>query len=419
MINNPTSPTVAVIGAGPAGIAAAVAITRQGGKAFLIDSAQRVGGSATNAMVGTVCGLSECSPHLTSEPTCNNPGFAKEFAAEITKVSSNHIVRNRFGLSYLSYSPGDFESVALHFLKSNRVELLLSAPLLSITKTPSMEFVVEVSTAKIICKAVIDCSGDAVALQALGHPVETPEQYQANAQIFSVAGLPLLEEDQLALLIRKRLREAVLARELPEHCSYISMVPGTLRDGVASFKFACSSSIEMMDTVDRKVSEENIADDLLTALNVLRGTDARFSHTILTNVAPSLGIRSGRRGVGASRLEKDMVVQSKRSPEGVALGFWPIELWSTPIRPEIIFPDQGMCYEIPLSALCSNLQSGVYFAGRCISASDAAIASARVMGTCLSTGFAAGKAAVGFARGEEKTTIVAALREEQVEPYYR
>jgi hypothetical protein len=41
------------------------------------------------------------------------------------------------------------------------------------------------------------------------------------------------------------------------------------------------------------------------------------------------------------------------------------------------------------------------------------------MGTCLSTGYAAGRAAIGFARGEEKSTVVTALREEQVDPYYR
>jgi hypothetical protein len=418
MIHTPTSPTVAVIGAGPAGIAAAVAVTRQGGRAVLIDSAQRVGGSATNAMVGTVCGLSECSPNLTTDPTCDNPGFAKEFALELMKLSSSSIVRNKYGLSYLSYSPGNFEKVALHFLSDSNIQVLLSTPLLAIKKAPTREFFVEVSNTKLLCNAVIDCSGDAVALQALGHPVEIPEQYQANAQIFSVAGLPTLAEEELALLIRKRLREAVLAKKLPEHCSYISMVPGTLRDGIASLKFACSSSVEMLDTVEQRISEERISQDLLQALDVLRGSDERFSHTILSTVAPTLGVRSGRRGIGTARLEKEMVVGSQRSPDGVALGFWPIELWSTPIRPEIIFPDTGRCYEIPLGALCSALHSGVYFAGRCIFASDAAIASARVMGTCLSTGYAAGRAAIGFARDEEKTSIVSALREEQVEPYY-
>jgi hypothetical protein len=424
MINTMATPTVAVIGAGPAGIAAAVAVMRQGGCAILIDSAPRVGGSATNAMVGTVCGLSECSPHLTaapksSAPTCNNPGFATEFAEELMKHSLNSIVRNKHGLTYLSYSPDEFEEVALHFLTVHQVTLLLGAPLFSITKTPERQFVVEVSDGKVSCSSLIDCSGDAAALQKLGHPVETPAQYQTNAHIFSVVGLPLLEEEQLALLIRKRLREAVLTGTLPEQCSYISIVPGTLRDGIASFKFACSSSVGENGDVNQKISEERIAHDLLLALAVLRETDEQFSHTILSTVAPTLGVRSGKRGVGTARLEKEMVLDSRRFPEGVALGFWPIELWSTPIRPEMIFPKQGRCYEIPLGALCSNVTSGVYFAGRCISASDAAIASARVMGTCLSTGYAAGRAAIGFARGEEKSTVVTALREEQVDPYYR
>lgn len=47
-------------------------------------------------------------------------------------------------------------------------------------------------------------------------------------------------------------------------------------------------------------------------------------------------------------------------------------------------------YQIPAGCLQSNCIDNLFFAGRNISATDAAIASARVMGICLQTGYAAG-----------------------------
>jgi len=47
-------------------------------------------------------------------------------------------------------------------------------------------------------------------------------------------------------------------------------------------------------------------------------------------------------------------------------------------------------YQVPADCLQSNSIDNLFFAGRNISATDGAIASARVMGICLQTGYAAG-----------------------------
>ena len=82
------------------------------------------------------------------------------------------------------------------------------------------------------------------------------------------------------------------------------------------------------------------------------------------------------------------------------------------------FPERGCSYEIPVGSLCAQSTPGLYFAGRTISATDYAIASARVIGTCLSTGYAAGRLAAGESRGERRDTIVSSIRTEQVDPFY-
>ena len=61
------------------------------------------------------------------------------------------------------------------------------------------------------------------------------------------------------------------------------------------------------------------------------------------------------------------------------------------------FFDQPVPGNIPLRCLKSAEIPGVFFAGRCISATHEALASVRVMGTCFATGQAAGKAAAAYA----------------------
>ena len=66
---------VVVLGGGPAGIAAAVAAAGEGMSVTLIERNSFLGGKATAAEVGTVCGLYKFSKSETSEYIVR--GFAR------------------------------------------------------------------------------------------------------------------------------------------------------------------------------------------------------------------------------------------------------------------------------------------------------------------------------------------------------
>ena len=68
-----------VLGGGSAGVAAAVAAARKGLQVILIERNAYLGGKATAAEVGTVCGLYKFNKKEIPEYIVN--GFAKEFAA--------------------------------------------------------------------------------------------------------------------------------------------------------------------------------------------------------------------------------------------------------------------------------------------------------------------------------------------------
>lgn len=415
--------TVGIIGAGPAGIGAALAVARHGARAVIIERHSLIGGAATNAMVGTVCGLSRCGKDLAPGIRFDNPGCAREFGELLALRSGTSLIRNEAGLTYLPYHPNDFEHIARELLSqasTSAIVVNLNSPLVGAQHHPSSNmFSLRCANEEFACDSLVDCSGDAVALTHLGLSTEEPTKLQAAALVFEVCELPSLSESLVSFLIRKVLREGVLANEIPEPLSYVSIVPGSLGNNRALFKLATEAPNETTPARAVQFIEQRAREDISALVAFLNRAEPSLSASRIGVIAPGLGVRSGRRGRGIESLSERSVRLSERSPSGVALGLWPVELWSSPLRPEIAFPEQGCSYEIPLGSLCSAELPGVYFAGRCISACDYAIASARVMGTCLSTGYAAGRAAIGFARGESSDEIVGDLRELQVNPFYR
>ena len=80
----------------------------------------------------------------------------------------------------------------------------------------------------------------------------------------------------------------------------------------------------------------------------------------------------------------------------------PIELWEEG-RPGATYEylENGRSYDIPLRCLQARDLGNLFVAGRCLSASHEALGSARVIGTCLATGEAAGRAAAREAAGRQ------------------
>jgi hypothetical protein len=120
-----------------------------------------------------------------------------------------------------------------------------------------------------------------------------------------------------------------------------------------------------------------------------------FREARLSHIAAQLGVRSGRRISGRARLTDDDVLNARKSALGVARGGWPMERWTAAPKPEMNYFAERDFYDIPLDCLRPVELDNVFAAGRCLSAETGAMTSARVIGTALATGWAAGTAAVG------------------------
>jgi hypothetical protein len=89
-----------------------------------------------------------------------------------------------------------------------------------------------------------------------------------------------------------------------------------------------------------------------------------------------------------------------------------MERWGSSPRPEMIYADERGYYEISLDCLRPMELDNVLVAGRCFSAEAGAMSSARVIGTALATGWAAGTAAAFQVTGRPVDEAVDAVRKQ-------
>jgi len=411
---------VLVIGGGAAGVAAATAAGRAGARVVLLERYGFLGGLATAAQVGTVCGL-YLRDSSGAQATLVAGGFIGEFASRLQQAARREPMRLERGLWVLPHSIAAFARVADAFIsESGNLTPVLHATV-SEAKAEGRRLAEVRALAWneplfVRAATVVDCSGEATAAALAGAEVEDGAADQVPALIFSLEDVdPALAERGL-LEVRRELRRGVQEGCLPATCERLSLVPGTGADGRPALKLnlflAEPGRAPWQQVTDWERQARALVDDFVRFLvhNTAACRKAR-----LRSVAPQIGIRSGRRIRGRARLMDNDVLGGWKSPLGIARGCWPMERWESALRPEMIYFDERGYYEIPLDCLRPMELDNVLVAGRCLCAEPGAMSSARVIGTALATGWAAGTAAAFQAMGRPADEAVDAIRKQMQE----
>jgi hypothetical protein len=408
---------VLVVGGGAAGVAAAVAAGRAGAQVVLLERYGFLGGLATAAQVGTICGLYlRDTTHSEAAPVAG--GFVKEFAGRLERAAGANRIRLDNGLWVVPYPPPVFASVADALVSEagNVTVVLHSTVAEARSEGPRLVEVRALAWNEPVVlrpHAVVDCSGEATAAALAGAGVEDGAGDQAPALVFVMENVdPGLAERGL-LEVRRALRQAVERGALPAPCERLSLVPGTGGNGHLALKINLATASSDLPLWQQVTAWERQARALVDDLQrfLIANTDccrkARFS-----SVAPQLGIRSGRRIRGRATLSDRDVLDARKSARGIARGCWPMERWGNGPRPEMTYFNERDYYDIPLDCLRPVELDNVLVAGRCLSATAGAMTSARVIGTALATGWAAGTTAASQALGRPLDEAVAAIRQQ-------
>jgi len=406
---------VLVVGGGAAGVAAASAAGRAGACVVLLEHYGFLGGLATVAQVGTICGL-YLRDTAGTEAVPVVAGFAQEFASQLQHADGSKPIQLPTGLWVLPYSPPAFARVADAIVSaSGKINVILHATVSEaraeggrINEVRALAWNEPVLFAP---KTVVDCTGEATSAALAGASVENGATDQAPALVFVLENVdPALVQRGL-IEVRRELRRGVESGVLPALCERLSFVPGTGSKSRLALKLSLATGSSDLPLWQQVTAWERQSRALVGQLHqFLVANVAACRNTRLGSMAPQLGVRSGRRIQGRARLADEDVLGARKSDRGIARGAWPMECWGAAPKPEMIFFAERDYYDISLDCLRPVELDNTWVAGRCLSAAAGAMTSARVISTALATGWAAGTTAAFQAQGRPLGEAVAEIR---------
>jgi hypothetical protein len=404
---------VVILGGGSAGVAAAAAAAETGLKVTLIERNAFLGGKATAAEVGTVCGLYKFSKKEEPEYIAN--GFVKQFAEALKRGSHTEALHNNTGLHYLPYNIEVFKKNCEVLLRERGVKVYLGSTLHTISISEGSIESITVSTGdstlQLHLKSVIDCSGDSVISQFANLPLIKSDNYQAAAQVFTLKGVTETSEVRLGMVLMKVLRQAIVDKKLDHYFDRVYIVQGSLKNNTVSIKIGIPLPVTHTpeNLLELKITAHAF---VKTLTDFLVKNVPSFHEASLQHIAPEIGVRVGVRTAGKYILTEDDVLSCRKFDDAIANASWPIEEWEQNRRVKMRYFQTDDYYQVPAGCLQSETVGNLFTAGRNISATDSAIASARVMGICLQTGYAAGKLAAAKALSLPAGKAVQQIQEE-------
>lgn len=383
--------SVVVVGAGAAGMSAAIAAARAGAQVKLVEQTSGPGGTVSNALIHTLGGLYDQNQELL------NGGLCAELAERLFRASAETRIR-RIGKTYcLNVCPHVYQQVVENWMaEESNLENLYGATVVRPTLEDGRLVQCEVSSAAgslpVNPTALIDTSGTAEVVRMIdSRCVEDDEQRAAGGLIFRLRGLePGLLAFPRGITLVERLRDAARQSRLPASCQHAWLDQGVYADEVFVKLFVPLPDDWRNPSSLNDVSRQ--ATEIQTRVLELLHQWPEFRGAKLTETGV-LGVRDGGRIRGEYCLTEEDVRACRKFEDAACRCCWPIEYWHPSEGLKLEYLPAGEYYEIPVRALRVRGLDNVWAAGKCLSADHKAQSSARVAGQCWAMGEAAGRLA--------------------------
>ncbi|MDZ4287110.1 MAG: FAD-dependent oxidoreductase [Prosthecobacter sp.] len=397
---------IIVAGGGSAGIAAALASARQGARTLLLDRQSNLGGMGTNALVHTFCGLFH--PDVARGVQWLNPGIPTEIGQEMLRRTGQSAPDLMGRVYVLRQHPTLFALLADELFRAEpQLTRLSGAEWTGLERHPQgwkIEVMAQGVRRELHSRALIDTTGDATGARlldpALCEQTEGARLYRpAYVCAFQQLAGPQDESWRLGLgaMIFRAIRDGLLPaaamgagfRESP--FSGEAFLTIDLEAGQAHW--------DPFDPAKRAEVEAEGRHAALALWQFLRQEHPSFHACPPPMLPTQAGIRESARYRGDYMITGEDLAASRQFADNAALAGWPMEKRENARGPKFRYFDNPEPAGIPGRCLKNSAVPGLFFAGRCLSADHEALASLRVMGTCMATGQAAGKLAVDFVAG--------------------
>lgn len=391
---------VAVIGGGPAGIAAALAAAGCGADVLLVERERTLGGNVSQALVHTICGLFH--PSNSRDPTLAHAGVPRAFLETLVRSGAAGATDWAGQAGFVAIDPAAFAAEALALCdRSGRIERWNGATLTRLTLSgSSAELCVDrgrEGSRVVHAWTVIDTTGDAnaAALARAATEAASPDQLQHASFIVRVDGV---DNDACDSIERARatLQVARAARlgRIPESASSVLLRPGVQHRSLfltLNLPKPSSGRFDPLDALTLEHTRREAQADAEVLLGFLATERPCFAGARVGAWPARIGVRETRRVRGRARLEEEELLHGRRRDDEACVSTWPVELWQE--RERLTFRPVAGPASVPLGCLVADHPSRrLAMAGRCVSASHEALGALRVIGTSMATGEAAGAA---------------------------
>jgi hypothetical protein len=396
-----------VVGAGPAGIGAAVSGARSGLKVLLAEHYGFLGGAHASGEIGTICGLYGT---ITNEdlPTFIGRGINRELLAALRGVTTGNRPQaavtgpQRWFNTYIEvYDPFWLRLCLDRIVKRSGAEVLLHAtalePIVEGERIAGALFSTKSGIVAVKAKVVVDASGDAdmVARAGGGFRMGEDGTLMHPSMMFRMFGvdterLRYLSWTQIAELMREHGPTYGLNRYYPG--VFLGAREGEVLLNVTKITREDGSDLNPLDLWDLSWGEMQGREYAAIYERFFREKVPGFEKARVNVTAAAIAVRETRLIEGEYRLTGDDVFSGRKFDDGIAYSAWPMEKMEG-LTAQLRWMPDGLHYEVPYRALIPQKLENVLVAGRCLSAERAAHASARTWAICMDMGEAAGLAA--------------------------
>jgi 2-polyprenyl-6-methoxyphenol hydroxylase-like FAD-dependent oxidoreductase len=379
---------ICVIGAGIAGVSAALEAARLGRSVVIVDAAPSLGGQAVGSIIGTIIGLYTHGP----EPYQITHGIADDLISEMTAEGSLSRRVSMTGTITFQYDEVRLARWIERKVEAAGIRALVGAVLTDVgfsnRRVRHLELATRFGGVRIEADAFVDASGDATLCYQAGLEVREPDAPVFGSLNFIIEGY---DTDAVKDLVIKDVHERLAERGhhygLVRHDGFLMHFPG---------KTVMLANVTHFETpLDPTAGAHMVFEGRRQADNMIRFLRAEFPRIFANAKVRTYGnpgLRQTRWIVGTRQLTLDQIRSGERPPDAAARCAWWVELHNAQdlVHWERFEPDH--VYYIPLSCMVPREADNIVAAGRCVDADVSALSAIRVMGPCIAMGTAAAHA---------------------------
>lgn len=405
---------ILVVGGGPSGIMAAEAASGEGRKVMLIESRGFLGGNLT-------IGLPILSFLDVNGKQCIK-GLPQDFIDRMReKNAASEHKPCKLHMSLTIIDPEEAKNTALEIMKEKGVNVLMyvfvAGVIMEENRLKGVIIESKAGREAILAKTVIDSTGDGDVAYRAGVKMNKGDEnggLQPPTLMYSMRGVDIQKLRDAIVLhpeefdmdrmpheqfnkgkfitvgLRSKIKEAQEAGlDIP--VARTILITGINEDEIW-VNMTRVSGVDSTKPESYTFGEITARSQIKDITEYLKRFVPGFENAWLDKVAPFMGIRESRQIEAEYMLTAEDILGSRRFDDCIAVAGYPVDIHhSTGSDCTMLFAEDN--YDIPFRCLVPKGVENLLVAGRCSGYTHEAMASARVMSTCMAIGEAAGRAA--------------------------